>query len=160
MTSPDPFWREFFARAEHALLLLASSTITLLFLVGLWIAVSWLTDTGRGAVAAVSIVVYLIVALPVLLAQLSAVGDLVFVYLSDSALVVPALRKVTEEGVGGWRLRAFAGLLTTTSPFAPISTWAWSVAVPSASAIHIAVIKYQTESAVMAAAWRRFRKPV
>jgi hypothetical protein len=157
VTRPD-YWREFFARAEHALLLLVFSSSAALFLAALWAAVSWLTDNGRGAFALLLALTYVVIAVPILLAQVAAVGDLAYLLVDVPSINVTALRTVSDNDAGGWAVRVLAGVLSTTSPFSPLSTWAWSLVVPSASAAALARMKYRAESAIMVATWRHLRK--
>lgn len=156
MTAPDPRWNVF-VRAEHVLLVLFYTTTATASTVGMWFAATWLADVGQTVLAAVLGGLYAVLSLPILVVQLGVIGDLAFVFTTRTAVVVPALRQVGGDVVLGWRLRLLSYVLTAASPVAPISTWAWSIALPSTHARELAGLKHGTEAAVMAASWRRLK---
>ena len=158
MTSPDPYWRDFFARAEHALLLLAYSTSTALFLIALWIGVSWLIRSDQNVAAGVLIASYILIALPVFLAQLAALADLLFAFITGDGVSIPVLTKLADGVAMGWPLRALGAVLTTISPLSSLSAWAWSVVLPALSAAELVRSKHRAEAAALALTWRRLRK--
>ena len=156
MTSSDP-QLDIFARAEHVLLALGYTTSATVFLIGLWVAASWLTDVGQGAVAGLLVGVYVLLSLPTLIVQLGVVSDLIFVFVNRSAVVVPALRGIGDDVIVGKPLRVLAYVLTAVCPLSSLSTWVWSIALPTARALELARVKHRTEAAIMAAAWRRLK---
>jgi hypothetical protein len=156
VTPPDPHW-DVFVRAEHVLLLLFYSTSATAFAIALWVAASWLVGIGQTVLAGVLVGVYAVLSLPILVVQLGVVGDVAFVFITRTAVVVPALRRVGDDIVVGWRLRLLSAILTAACPFASLSAWAWSIALPSTHARELAGLKHRTEAAVTAAAWRRLK---
>jgi hypothetical protein len=148
---------DIFARAEHVLLMLAYTTSATLFAIALWLGVGWLTDIGQGVAAGLLVGVYVILSLPILVVQLGVVGDLFFVFVQQDPVAVPALRAISEGVSVGWPLRVLAGILTAVCPFSSLSTWVWSIALPTSRAADLARAKHRTEAAVTAAAWRRLK---
>jgi hypothetical protein len=156
VTAPDSRWN-IFLRAEHVLLVLFYTTTATAFAIGLWFAANWLVDVGQTVIAGVLVGAYALLTLPILTVQLGAIGDLAFVFTRRTAIVVPALRRDGDDLVVGWGLRLFSYLLTAASPVAPISTWAWSIALPTMHARELAGLKHRSEAAVMAASWQRLK---
>lgn len=156
MTPPDPHGNVF-VRAEHVLLLLFYTASATAFAIALWVAASWLVGVGQTVLAGVLVGFYALLSLPILVVQLGAVGDLAFVFITRTAVVVPALRRVGDDIVVGSPLRVLSHVLTAACPFAPLSTWAWSIALPSMHARELAGLKHRTEAAVTAAALRRLK---
>jgi hypothetical protein len=156
VTPPDPRW-DVFVRAEHVLLLLFYSTSATAFAIALWVAASWLAGIGQTVLAGVLVGAYVILSLPILAVQLGVVGDAAFVFVTRTAVVVPALRRIGDDIVVGWPLRVLSYILTAACPFAPLSTWAWTIVLPSTHARELAGLKHRSEAAVMAGAWRRLR---
>jgi len=158
LTSPDPFWRDFFARAEHALLLVASSMATAVFLLALWIAASRLIGLEQRGAAVVLIAAYVVITLPIVFAQVAVIADLLFAFIVGSGVAIVAITKLTEGVEARWPLRALAGVLTTVSPFSSLSAWAWSILLPSLSAGELFRRKNRAEAAMLVLTWRRLRR--
>ncbi|HXB26077.1 MAG TPA: hypothetical protein VNV25_15195 [Gemmatimonadaceae bacterium] len=142
------------------LLTIAYSAIALGFRLAVLAAATLLTARGYGIVADILVLNYLLLSLPIFLAQIGAVVDVMLMSFGDASIVVPALRAVADRTPAGRATRAVASVLTTVSLFSSISAWALSMAVPAASVLELTRMKYRTEAGVLAAAFRRLRNRV
>lgn len=151
------FWRDLRKRAEHLLLLVAYSASALGFLGAFLLGAAWLRQRGYGLIADILFLNYLLVSLPIFLAQIGVVVDLMFMLLGATSVVLPELRAVSDQASAGPVTRVFAAVLTTVSLFSSVSTWALSLVIPAASARDLARMKYRTEAGVFAAALARIK---
>lgn len=149
------FWRDLRTRAEHLLLLVAYSAAAVGFLGAFVVGSAWLRQRGYGVIADILFLNYLLISLPIFLAQLGVVVDLMFRLLGAATVVLPELRAVSDRVSAGRVTRVFAGILTTVSLFSSVSTWALSVVTPPVSARELARLKYRTEAGLYAAALAR-----
>jgi hypothetical protein len=152
------FWRDLRKRAEHLLLLVAYSTAAVGFLGAFFLGTAWLRQHGYGVVADILFLNYLFISLPIFLAQLGVLVDLMFTLLGAASVVLPELRAVSDRVPAGPVIRTVAGVLTTVSLFSSVSTWALSLVVPPASALDLARLKHRTEAGVFAATLERIKR--
>jgi hypothetical protein len=156
----NEYWRDFFARSELALLVLAYGASAACFFVTLGIAITWLTERGYGPLGDVLVIVYVLSSLPILLAQIGLIVDLLLRFVGETIVVLPALRAVAEKTPAGSATRAIASILTTVSPISSISAWALQALAPSPRAIDLARAKHRTEASLLQATIARLKKSV
>jgi hypothetical protein len=146
----DPFWRDFFARADESLLLLIYTFTFGGFALGMEFLSSWLANAGWSAAAWTLGGAYVVVSLPILAAQLSAISDLVFLFVDGVGVSVPALCATADRGTGSRMMtHVIANMLIMLSPFSGMATFAWTVAVPSMGAWERARLRHRAEAQVM-----------
>lgn len=154
------FWDDLRTRAEHVVLLMINSIVSLGF-IGVFVTVAiWLARRGYDEIPYVLALVYVLASLPIFLVQIGVVLDLLFTVIGIGSIIVPALRSVADRTSIGPVTRVFAGLLTTVSLFSSASTWALRFLLRSASARELIRMKYRTEAGVFAATLARIKNRV
>lgn len=139
------------------LVLIANSGTALGFLAAFIELTTFLTERGYALQADALVLIYLVLSIPIFLAQVAMVVDLMLTLVGGPSVNVPALRAVADRAPAGRLTRIFAGVLTTVSLFSSVSTWALSIVVPPVSALELARMKYRTEAGVFAAALARIK---
>jgi hypothetical protein len=140
---------------EHLLLLMFFSATALGFIAAIVAGAGWLARRGHGVVAQIVVLNYLVFSIPIFLAQIAVVFDLMLFFIGMASIVVPALRGLADRGRAGPVTRVVAGMLTTVSLFSSVSTWALSLVAAPATVVDLVRMKYRTEAAVMAAVLQR-----
>jgi hypothetical protein len=152
------FWSDLRGRAEHTLLLVAKSASALGFIVAFVTGATWLSRRGYVRVADALALLYVMVSLPIFLAQVGVILDLLLAFIGEASTIVPLLTSVADRVTIGPVIRVFAGFLTTVSLFSSLSTWALSLLMRRASARELARMKYHAEAGLFAATLARIRR--
>jgi hypothetical protein len=138
------------------LLAIAYSAVALGFLLGGLAMAAVLTARGYGMIADVLVLNYLLLSLPIFLAQIGVVADVMLIRLGNESVVVPALIAVGEHASAGPATRTLAAVLTTVSLFSSISMTALSLVLPPTTVLDLVRTKYRIEAGILAATVDRF----
>lgn len=153
----NEYWRDFFARAELALLVLAYGLSAAFFFAGFGVALTWLVQRGYGPLGDVLVLVYVVNSLPIFLAQVGVILDVLLRFVGETMVVLPTLRRVADNTPARSTTRLVAGLLTTVSPISSLSAWALNALEKFPHAIDLARAKYRTEAGLLQATISRVK---